>query len=77
LRRVLERFIDKGEQGLFLQRLGHIAKYTKTREQLRVVQLGNDMAAVAGAKTLSRFIGECHPQHSDRAEDAAAVEGFG
>ena len=26
LRRVLERFIDKGEQGLFLQRLGHIAK---------------------------------------------------
>jgi hypothetical protein len=32
------------------------------------------MAAVAAAKFLSRFIGECHRRHSDRAEDAAAVE---
>jgi hypothetical protein len=44
------------------------------RERLRVLQLGNDMAAVAAAKILSRFIGDCHRQHFDRAEDAAAVE---
>jgi len=50
------------------------ARTFKAREQLRVVQLANDMAGVAGAKTLSRFIGQCHRQHSDRAEDAAAVE---